>query len=947
MPGRLAFFIIIGLWVSWLAAAGQHRYVVVHYGAADYRGGNQNWSVATDSAGRKFVANNDGLLVIDGSGPQLHVYPGKTILRSVAVAGGRVYTGSFEAFGYWTESERRTWNYQPLEHLVGKDAFRNEEIWRIVPFGGKIYFQSFGNIFVYDGQTIHRLHLPGPVLFLMNAGGRLLVQRIRGGIYEIRGDTLALIPGTERFAQTEVKTILPYGDGQLVIGTSTDGLFLLDSNNRIQAWTTEADELLSRYNLNNGARLGEDFAFGTILKGVVIVDAGGKLRHHIHTGNGLQNNTILSLEPDASGNLWAGLDKGIDYIWLRAPVEVYRERDHETGSVYAAAMYKGKLYIGTNQGIYIYEPGSDGLLKRTGFLEGSQGQVWFLKEIDGLLYCGLNDGTYAFDGRKLLQVSAVNGGYDLRRLFISGKEHMLQSTYNELVEYARQDGVWRAARLLEGWTAPVRFMEADQLGRLFLGHAVWGLYLAVPSPGLDSIADYQLVDEQFGVPQVQNQVFGVDGRIVVPGPEGFLQWDALRSVFVPMADLNKQLGKFAVATKVVPAGDHRYWLLLPDEAALYELRLGQAKILYRLIFQQFNLKMVKGYEQIVTLGPQSYLFCLEDGFALLRLPQRNTAISPVVQVQADFLNSKSAARTFDTRKGGSRMYLPFSYNTAMFRFAVSGDVEPARMYQWMLGGIDSDWHQWSANTIAEYSRLPYGNYTLRVRTHDESGFYSGETVIHFRIRPPWYLSWYAYLIYALLTLAFVMLLMANHRRRQLKMREKELREENERIKARNEQAEAELIRLSNERLQSEVVSKTMELAKNTMAMIRKNELLIDIREELANQKAQLGPRYPDKFHTRINKLIESGLNSEHDWEMFEHLFDQAHENFFRRLKEAYPELTASDFRLCAYLRMNLSSKEIAPLLNISVRGVEEKRYRLRKKLNLRPDQNLTEFIIGF
>jgi DNA-binding CsgD family transcriptional regulator len=81
--------------------------------------------------------------------------------------------------------------------------------------------------------------------------------------------------------------------------------------------------------------------------------------------------------------------------------------------------------------------------------------------------------------------------------------------------------------------------------------------------------------------------------------------------------------------------------------------------------------------------------------------------------------------------------------------------------------------------------------------------------------------------------------------------------------------------------------------------------------------------------------------------MFENLFDQAHENFFRRLKLAYPDLTPSDFRLCAYLRMNLSSKEIAPLLNISIRGVEEKRYRLRKKLNLTADQNLTDFIIGF
>ena len=934
--------------MMWLPASSQHQYVVVHYGAEEYDGGNQNWSVTSDSLGRKFVANNDGLLVIDGSGPVVHTYPGKTILRSVAVKGNRVYSGSFEAFGFWTESGRGNWTYQSLEHLAGRENFRNEEIWRIVQFNDKVYFQSFGNIFVYDGQTISRLKLPGSVLFLMKAGQRLFVQRIKGSLYELVDDSLRIIPGSERFSNTEVKTVLEYNNGSLLIGTSTEGLFLLDSNNTIIKWQTEADALLTSFNLNNGVRMGSHYAFGTILKGIVVIDRQGKLLHHIHAGNGLQNNTVLSLEADASGNLWAGLDRGIDYIWLNAPVEVYRDKDHETGSVYTAAHFNGKLYIGTNQGIYVYEEGADGFLHRTGFLEGSQGQVWFLKVIDGMLYCGLNHGTFAFDGRKFQQVSNINGGYNLLKLIFNGTERMLQSTYNELIEFTRQDGLWKAGRLLAGWNAPVRHMETDQLGRIFLAHAVSGLYLAEPSAALDSIVSFELVGSNYGLPHPTSQVFNLDGRIVVPGSQGFYQWDALNGKFMPSNELNQQLGNFAKAINVIPAGSHRYWLILPTEAALFEIRLGRVRMLNRLIFQQFGLRLIKGYENIITLSGQTYLICLEDGFALLRISDHpEPELQPRVYIQAAFTNMQGRQRFYESETTASRFYIPFSLNTASFRFAVQGDAEPARMYQWMLVGMDADWHDWSATTLAEYSRLPYGNYTLKVRTHDRSGFLSQEAVLQFRIRPPWYLSWYAYLAYFMLIIAFVLLLQANRRRKQLKMREKALSEENDRIKARNEQAEAELIRLSNEKLQSEVVTKTMELAKNTMAMIRKNELLIDIREELASQKEQLGARYPDKFHNRIIKLIESGLNSEHDWEMFEHLFDQAHENFFRRLKESYPDLTASDFRLCAYLRMNLSSKEIAPLLNISVRGVEEKRYRLRKKLNLRPEQNLTEFIISF
>jgi FixJ family two-component response regulator len=94
-------------------------------------------------------------------------------------------------------------------------------------------------------------------------------------------------------------------------------------------------------------------------------------------------------------------------------------------------------------------------------------------------------------------------------------------------------------------------------------------------------------------------------------------------------------------------------------------------------------------------------------------------------------------------------------------------------------------------------------------------------------------------------------------------------------------------------------------------------------------------------------MINRNISNDSDWQIFESLFDQAHENFFKRLKTAYPDLTQSDLKLCAYLKLNLTSKEIAPLLNISFRGVETRRYRLRKRLSLESDENLVSFIVQF
>src|SRR5690606_24299297 len=109
----------------------------------------------------------------------------------------------------------------------------------------------------------------------------------------------------------------------------------------------------------------------------------------------------------------------------------------------------------------------------------------------------------------------------------------------------------------------------------------------------------------------------------------------------------------------------------------------------------------------------------------------------------------------------------------------------------------------------------------------------------------------------------------------------------------------------------------------------------------------MGDRLPKKYANQLLSLIDKGLQDEREWEVFEQLYDQAHGDFFKRLKDDYPQLTPSDLRLCAYLRMNLASKEIAPLLSISVRGVEERRYRLRKRLDLSADVNLTEMIMTY
>ncbi len=129
------------------------------------------------------------------------------------------------------------------------------------------------------------------------------------------------------------------------------------------------------------------------------------------------------------------------------------------------------------------------------------------------------------------------------------------------------------------------------------------------------------------------------------------------------------------------------------------------------------------------------------------------------------------------------------------------------------------------------------------------------------------------------------------------------------------------------------------MAASILSIVKKNEILNEIKDHLKkidNEKS-IGP---------VVKIINSNLDHNENWEFFKEAFNNADSEFFKKIKSLHPDLSPNDLKLCAYLRLNLSSKEIAPLFNISPRSVEIKRYRLRKKMDLTNNENLTNYILS-
>jgi len=929
---------------------------ITNYLPDQYRGYNQNWSVDQSPTGIMYFGNNGGLLEFDGSAWTLHQSEDKLKYRSVyAYSDSMIYTGSFEEFGYWKRNNKGELIYHSIVDKEVENLLHNDEIWNILEFRGDIYFQSFSRIFRLRNGEVKYIQPPWNILFLSVVRDRLLVYVIGRGLYEMIGETFIPISENEIFANAPVPVMLPYGDDQVLVGTEVDGFYVLTESG-IKPWETPASDFVAQHQLNRGIKTHEGkFIFGTIQNGIIVCDRSGNIEKAINQNKGLQNNTILGLHFDAeNGVLWAALNNGIDLIDLQSPYIVFDQETAGLGKVFTAAYYHNTLYIGTNQGVYykkIQGSFSEAIFDEAfRFLENTQGQVWTMDIQDDQLLMGHNQGTFRIEGRTIHKIADVNGGWDIERIIYEGREYLVQSTYTRLIVFQKDGlGNWAVSHQIDGLTEPIRFIEFDNRGNLWASHNVRGVYKLTLSQGMDSIVTSRFYGQAAGFHTDYNiNVFKLNEEIVFTTNKKFYQYDALADSILPYDLLNNRLGPYASANRIVKVNGNQYWLISDHAFVLTSISGDKVNIEEVHPYQRFGDHISEQDENVIALNDTMIFFALPGGFSVY--DRRNSKLRNKMQDDI-FLRRVSSGNgllpLYSIKEGPVEIL--YKNNTMEFQVAVPEYNHVIDGYQFKLEGLESEWSALQTEPLKQYVRLPFGKYTFMARAVDDLGNAGPSLSYTFRVLKPWYLSVYAIAGYLIIVASVAYLMYTVNRKRnearQRKLRIDLEREKLEQLRKHRQAHEKQLMAIKNEKLQEQVNHKVKQLASSTMGVIKKNEVLLKVKDELIRHKRELEEVSGPKFVRSIFKIIDNNLTDDEDWSRFEQNFDQAHENFLRKLRENYPALTPKDLRFSAYLRMNLSSKEIASLLNISVRGVEVRRYRLRKKFGLDHDQNLVDFLM--
>lgn len=905
---------------------------IVNYEPSVYKADNQNWMLSQDATGSIYAANNKGLLSFDGAHWVLYPSPNETILRSVLAIDTLVYTGAYMEFGQWQKSDTGQLMYTSLVQELNIDMLVDEQIWNIVSYRDKVLFQSLNRLYIYQPskKTIRYLEFDQTVFKLFKVNDELFFQVDGVGLYTLKNGLEQLWSSADIF-QTETFINL-FNIEESLIGVTQTGSFYVLNRNEVSPWASAALSGLKDLNVYSAIQLqNESVVVGTISNGVLMISKEGILQHQINQQKGLENNTVLSLFEDSDANIWMGLDRGISCVNNRMPFSGYIDREGRMGTTYSAIKHKGYTYLGTNQGLFFTSELEDDYQ----LVPGTEEQVWMLTVIDGTLFCGHNKGTFIVEeGRQKLLIP-VQGTWALKKV-PEHPEWLIQGNFDGLYLLEKKDGQWTLRNKIEGFNISSKFFEFASPNRILVSHEYKGVYEIEVDSAFAKAKYFKTnasVDKGEHAGMVQ-----FDSKIFYANKKGMFQYDTDSATFVRNDILSEIYTDDFVSGKLVNDKHGKMWAFT-DNYLVYMTKddLEESYGVSKIQLPHALRATKKGYEHIARIDDESYILGAANGYLNINLSKKNTTEFRVsfksILLQEHELTSQRLPLEAKASLKSKQNSISFYYSVPEY------DKYQITEYSYLLENEQEVWSQWDSKAFYETKNLSFGEYSFRVKARVGDQISSNVAHFNFNIARPWYASNLAIVVYVLLLVILFTGLNWFYRRYYRKQRERILEKTKRDMQLKNLASENEVVALRNQNLQKDIDARNRELATSTMTMVNKSKTLNKIKEALLLLNA-------DGTLDKILSLVDANINNEKDWNFFEEAFNHADKDFFKKVKSVHSTLTANDLKLCVYLRLNMSSKEIAPLLNISPRSVEIKRYRLRKKIQLDRSVNLNDYFIN-
>ena len=935
---------------------------VINYSRQSYSGGLQNWDIKQDQNGIIYVANNEGLLSFDGRNWNLYSLPNKTIVRSVEIGpDNKIYVGGQDELGYFVTGNLGRLQYFSLTNLIAAKDKSFGDVWDIVTFKNEVVFRSTNKIFKLSNNTIASFNPTSEWGYLGVCNDQMFAHDFKSGLKLFENGVwkpvqqVSSIPGND-----PVTGILSVNKDSILITTLKSGLFIY-SNNAITKLASVNNALFESERIYAATKVNTNLiALATNNSGIFITDLKGNIIQSYSAKEGLQNNNVLSIFLDRQSNLWLGLDNGIDLIAYNNAIKQINPASQD-GSGYTALIYNKKLFVGTSNGLYsvALQPMKDLSFNKGNFtlVNNTKGQTWTLAEINEQLLLGNHEGAFVIKDNAAVQVSSTRGFWSFLPLSNTfPTSQVVAGNYNGLSFFEYTGNKFMQSANVPGFNESSRYIAIDNEDNIWVSQPYHGVFRISKKKNGSFVT--QVYAEKKGLPSIlNNHVYKIKNELLAATEKGIYSYNSLKDSFEPAPFYTKLLGNQSIRyLKEDKAGNT--WFIHEKTLGVIDMSGKEPSIYY---LPELNNKMLSGFEFIYPVDENNIFLGGEKGFYHINYEKyKKTNTKLQVQLRVVTITYKTDSLIFggyfsgvndkQIQQAADIPQINHKWSSIHLEFSSSlfGNLSNLE-YSYKLNGFDKNWSDWSKKSEKDYTNLSAGKYIFQVKARNNLGNESEIALYAFTLLPPWYKTLWAKIFYVLLFAAGIYFLYRLQESK-FKLQQVKYEEEQKRLlyihELERNKTESEIIALGNEKLEAEINFKNSELASSAMHLVKKGELLTKIKSELLQvMKGIENPKATADVKKMLKSLSEDD-NMDKEWEHFSKHFDKVQSDFLVAVKEKHPGITGNELKLCAYLRMNLSTKEIAQLMNISVRGVEISRYRLRKKLLLASETSLFDYLIS-
>jgi serine phosphatase RsbU (regulator of sigma subunit) len=746
-----------------------------NYTPEDYHAAEQNWSVYQDKRGIMFFGNSQGLLEFDGKTWRLIQLPNKSVIRSICEGeNGKIYVGGANEFGFIEADSSGLLKFHSILDKIPENERITGDVWNIYYIDKKLIFQTFTKIIIFENDFVKIITPTNKFHRSYLVNGKLYIREWSKGLQVLENDKLVMVPDGDKFAEERIYALLPFDGNKLLIGTREKGFFIYDGQH-FTPWKTENDDFFIKNQIYYGTPLGNEyFAIGTNLNGFVIIDKTGKAIQHINKEKGLQSNTIYSILPDYQKNLWVTLSTGVSYIEINSPFTTFGATYGLEAKCFTSLIFNNKLYIGGDPYIYYRDWSTyENPIHAKPFqkIEKTASQVWQLKEVDGQLFCPHSPEILILKGNDVSQISINNQAvYSL--LSVKNNPNLMLAGQNDgIFVIQKEKGSWKFRNKIKGFKEFARWILPDNKENYWV--AVYGsrIYKLRLDEKFDTITNIKSYELEVGYPlSIGSRISIIENKVIVSASDGFYCYNDTNDTFEPFKPFNDLIVKGHPVNIIDQDMKGNVWFTDFDGNGIF---LKQTDKSYKILKVPF-FKIDKNAEiyPVYTINDSNVIICRPTGFIHYDPTFKkdfnqpfNTLIREVAFLENDSIIYGGAGLTTDN-KNASLKKIEYKNNSIRFSFSAPfyESIEKT-IFQYKLEGFDKNWSIWEKESKKEYTNLPSGKYTFRVKAQNVYRVEGTEARFEFRILPPWYRTVWAYFGYIILSGLFVYLVVYINTRR--------------------------------------------------------------------------------------------------------------------------------------------------------------------------------------